>query len=624
MRSFSKHPKNGINAKVKKKMKKNISNKSSSGKAVESRSRVEVKKSGSEVLIDTLVANGVEYCWGYPGGAILPFYDVLYKSKLKHFLVRHEQGAAHAAEGYAKVTGKVGMCIATSGPGATNLVTGITDAKMDSVPILALTGQVATFDIGSDAFQECDIYGITIPITKYNALIRNADEIADITETALRISTSGRPGPVLIDFPKDIQVAQTGRLKPGTLSISPRHLEKHPVVGDVTKLAEAINRSRSPLLYIGGGAIHAEASKTLIQFAEKAQIPVVSTLMGLGAMPGTHELFMGMLGMHGMAYANMAVQECDLIISAGARFDDRVALNVSDFASKAQRAHIDIDAAEINKRVKVDFYISGDLDSALKELMRKVKVIKDSPWVRHCNDLKQKYPLTHNRDGSSIKPQDLIYRLWQKTRGDAIVSTDVGQHQMWAAQYYAFSGPRQWLTSGGLGTMGFGLPAAIGAKIGRPDKDVFLISGDGSFQMNMQELATARMYNIKVKIIVFNNGFLGMVRQWQELFYENRVDSSNMDYNPDFAKLCTAFDIPAKRITHENEIDGALDFLLKTDDICLIEVAIPQAEKVFPMIASGSPYSSMTLFDPSSEKGEPAHIIPNDPGALVQSKGEKK
>ncbi|MBN8223170.1 MAG: biosynthetic-type acetolactate synthase large subunit [Spirochaetes bacterium] len=577
------------------------------------KSKAEAKtteKNGSQVMLDVLAKNNVDMCWGYPGGAILPFYDELYSSKIKHFLMRHEQGAVHAAEGFAKATGKLGMCIATSGPGATNLITGITDAKMDSVPILALTGQVSTAVIGSDAFQECDTYGMSIPITKYNALVRHADDVARVTQEAITVATALRPGPALIDFPKDVQTGLTKVTKP-VMRVPERHYKKPQLKGDFDRLIAAIQKAERPLLYVGGGAVTGNAYKQIRELAEKVDIPVFMTLMGLGAFPAEHKLSLGMVGMHGTAYAAKAVEEADFIFALGARFDDRVALNAQDFARRAVKAMVDIDEAEINKRIAVDIHIVGDLKDVLTELNKRVKKTTRRAWVDRITKLKEENPLRFNTHPGSIKPQETIYELWKKTKGQAVITTDVGQHQMWAAQYYTFNEPRNWITSGGLGTMGFGFPAAIGAKLGRPDKDVFVISGDGSFQMCIQELATIAMYQIPVKILLFNNGFLGMVRQWQELFYQNRFSESTMNYNPDFVKICSGYDIPAKRIDKQSELSAGLDFLVNSKTSALLEVTIPESEKVYPMIASGARYEQLVDFNAKSDKGTEIRVRMN-------------
>ncbi|PKA25618.1 acetolactate synthase, large subunit, biosynthetic type [Leptospira sp. mixed culture ATI2-C-A1] len=551
---------------------------------------------GGRLMVELLEEAGVEIVFGYPGGAILPFYDELYHSKkIKHILVRHEQGAIHMAEGYARSTGKLGVCIATSGPGATNLITGLTDAKLDSIPILAITGQVSTDAIGTDAFQEADIFGITIPITKYNALIKKADDLSRHFEEAIKIAMGGRPGPVLLDFPKDVQLEKTSVRKASALKIAPHHYERPKVKGDPQEFAEALNQAKRPLLYVGGGAINSFASAEIKALAEKANAPVTTTLMGLGAFPGTHPLSVGMLGMHGTAYANKAVLECDYILNLGARFDDRVA-KYQDFAPNAVRAHVDIDAAEFNKRINVDYILHGDLKDAIREILPFVKGGDRTSWIENIQNLKKNHPLDFDNSGDSIKPQDFLQRVYAKTKGEAIVSTDVGQHQMWAAQYYLFDKPNTWLTSGGLGTMGYGLPAAIGAKFGNPDKMVICVTGDGSFQMCIQELATIAQSQLGVKILLFNNNFLGMVRQWQELFYEERFSESQWTYNPNFVKLAEAYGIPAMRIEHKSEIDKGVEFFLKDNGSALIEVMIPAEEKVFPMIPAGKSQQDLIEF----------------------------
>jgi acetolactate synthase-1/2/3 large subunit len=554
-----------------------------------------MKKTGAKLMVDLIQSHGFELAFGYPGGAILPFYDELYHSGFRHILVRHEQGALHMAEGYARASGRPGLCIVTSGPGATNAVTGIADAKMDSIPIMVISGQVPAAAIGSDAFQEADMFGITIPITKYNALVKDVDELADTFEEAFAMLTAGRPGPVLIDFPKDVQTGQTANVR-GTNKLSERFRSSPPVSGDIEGLAAALNNAKRPLLYIGGGAINAKASSEIRTLAEKGMIPATCTLMALGAFPGTHILSLGMPGMHGTATANKAILECDFILSLGARFDDRVAGVPGDFAAGAVKAHIDIDSAEINKRVEVDYYIHGDLKEALQAIIPFVESKDRSEWVNHLEEYKNRYPLEFEDSVEVIKPQRFMKRFYEKSEGKAIVATDVGQHQMWSAQYYLFDQPNRWLTSGGLGTMGYGLPAAIGAKFAKPDDLVVCVTGDGSYQMCIQELATIRQYNLGVKIVLLNNTFLGMVRQWQELFYEERFSESEWQYNPNFVKLAEAYEIPAMSIASPDEIDQGIDFLLADDGPAFLEVVIPSDEKVFPMIPAGKSQRDMIQF----------------------------
>lgn len=557
-----------------------------------------MKKNGAQILLDLLHSKGVDLCFGYPGGAILPFYDRLYHSPIRHILVRHEQGAIHMAEGYARVSGKVGVVVVTSGPGATNIVTGLTDAKMDSIPVMVISGQVPTSAIGTDAFQEADIFGITIPITKYNALIKHPDEVARLFEEAWLMCSTGRPGPVLLDLPKDVQTGESDVLS-GKAELSERFTARHTVRGDLRSFAEALNNAKRPLIMVGGGAVNSGAHEEVRALAEKAMTPVSTTLMALGSFPGTHLLSLGLPGMHGTAYANKAIEECDYFLSLGTRFDDRIAGRPNEFASRAVRAHIDIDPSEFNKRVTVDHIIQGDLKDALKQLLPYVEKKDRSEWVNHLEEYKQSLPLESEFDDSEevIKPQRIVKRLYQMTKGEAIVATDVGQHQMWAAQYYLFDRPNRWLTSGGLGTMGYGLPAAIGAQFAKPKDLVVCVTGDGSYQMCIQELATIRQYNLPIKIFLLNNNFLGMVRQWQELFYEERFAESEWQYNPDFVKLAEAYGIPGMRISKPEEIDGGLEFMLKDrTEPALLEVAIPADEKVFPMIPAGMSQKDMVLW----------------------------
>jgi acetolactate synthase-1/2/3 large subunit len=553
---------------------------------------------GAEALIESLKNEGVEHIFGYPGGAVLPIYDVLYKEKaVKHILTRHEQGAAHAADGYARVTGKVGVCMATSGPGATNLTTGIATAYMDSIPIVAITGQVATALIGRDSFQEADVTGITQPITKHNYLVKNAEDIPRVVKEAFHIAKSGRSGPVVIDIAKDAQTKKFKFKYPDKLDLPGYKptLKGHP--RQIKAAAKMISICQRPVIYAGGGIVSSGATKELKEFAEKMNIPVTTTMMGLGAFPDDHSLALHMLGMHGTAYANYAVQECDLLIAIGARFDDRVTGHLATFAPKAKHIHIDIDPAEIGKNVQVDVPIVGDAKQTLKDLIARVEIErgKHEAWLKQIENWKNKYPLTYKKD-KYLKPQYVVEMIYQVTKGEAIICTEVGQNQMWAAQYYKFNKPRTWISSGGLGTMGYGFPAAIGAQIGRPDAIVFDIAGDGSIQMNIQELATAVNNKLPIKIAVLNNCFLGMVRQWQELLYEKRYSQTNLCNNPDLVKVAEAFGAAAIRITTPGEVKKALEKALKINDRpVLMDFAVNKEENVFPFVPPGQAINEMLI-----------------------------
>lgn len=543
---------------------------------------------GSDMVIEAFKREGVEVIFGYPGGAILPTYDSIYQKGIKHILARHEQGAIHAAEGYARVSGKPGVCVVTSGPGATNIVTGIADAMIDSLPLVVLTGQVATTLIGTDAFQEADMIGITMPITKHNFQVRSIDELPRILKEAFHIATTGRPGPVLIDLPKDVSMA-TGLFDydkdvdlPGYQpTIIPNRLQ-------IRKVIEAIAEAKKPVILAGAGVLHARASQELLAFAEKYQIPVVNTLLGLGGFPGRHELFLGMGGMHGTYTANMALHESDLLISIGARFDDRLTGNLDYFAPEARVVHIDIDPAEIGKTVETEIPVVGDAKEALKMLLAEEGKRGDTAqWLAHLNEMKKTYPLWYKEDGETIKPQKLIEILHDVTKGEAIVTTDVGQHQMWTAQYYAFDKPHRWVTSGGLGTMGFGFPAAIGAQFAEPDLPVIAVTGDAGFQMTMQEMSILQEYNLPVKIVIVNNSSLGMVRQWQELFHGERYSHSIFPIQPDFLKLAEAYDIKAMKVEKASDVRAALEEMLAHRGPVLLDVRIAKEENVYPMIAPG-------------------------------------
>nr|WP_236838837.1 biosynthetic-type acetolactate synthase large subunit [Caldalkalibacillus salinus] len=549
---------------------------------------------GAEMIFESLEREKVEVIFGYPGGAALHIYDALYQTNMKHILARHEQGAIHMAEGYARVTGQPGVVIATSGPGATNLVTGLADAYMDSLPLVVLTGQVASGAIGTDAFQEADVLGITMPITKHNMQVRDLNDLPRMIKEAFYIATNGRKGPVLIDIPKDISGGEASYEYPEKVSLRGFKPTTVPNILQVRRMKEAVAQAKKPLILAGAGVLHAKGHQELVTYAEQAQVPVTHTLLGLGAMPAGHPQFLGMCGMHGTYTANMAIQEADLLISIGARFDDRVTGRLDQFAPHAKVIHIDVDPAEIGKNVPTEIPIVGDAKQTLSMLLEEdVVSAQSSEWMKQLNKWQETYPLWYEDDEATLKPQKVLETFSELTDGEAIVTTDVGQHQMWVAQYYQFKQPNRWVSSGGLGTMGFGFPSAIGAALSQPDHPVYAVVGDGGFQMNIQELATVKDYNIPVKTIVLNNGSLGMVRQWQEVFYEKRYSESMLNQNPDFAKVSESFGVKGLRVTTIKEFEEAITHSLNYDGPMVIDVAITPGENVFPMVSPGTALHEM-------------------------------
>ena len=544
---------------------------------------------GAHALIKALEAHGVDTMFGYPGGAIMPVYDALLDCGIKHYLTRHEQAAAMAAIGYSRVTGKVGVCMATSGPGATNLVTGIADAFLDSIPMVAITGQVPSFLMGTDAFQEVDVFGITMPIVKHSFLIRRACEVTNVVHEAFEIAASGRPGPVLIDLPKDVangacEAWPTGPAQaPGRLAPSP----------DVLRRAnELIASARRPIIYSGGGVINAGAIDAFRAFVEATRIPTVHTLKGIGSLPAGHEMYLGMLGMHGLKGANMAIQECDVLIVVGARFDDRATGKLAAFAPEARVVHMDIDPAEIGKLRASNVSVIGDLRVSLPAIHARPEI---DAWRARCDDLRREHEWDYNAPTQKVYAPRVIRDLSIAAGDNVFISCDVGQHQMWVAQHYRFRDPRHHLTSGGLGSMGFGLPAAIGAQVGRPDATVICISGDGSIMMNIQELATLRRYKLPVKILLFDNQALGMVRQWQELFHAKRYSQVDLSDNPDFVRVAEAFDIPAMRIESPADVPGAIERLLHDSGPLFVHCPIDPAANVWPLVPPASSNSNMLM-----------------------------
>jgi acetolactate synthase-1/2/3 large subunit len=561
-----------------------------------------MKKTGSQIIVECLKKEGVDILFNYPGGAVLPLFDELQNAPFRQVLVRHEQAAVHAADGYARATGKVGVTLVTSGPGATNTVTGIATAYMDSIPIVVLTGQIPTLLIGNDAFQEADIIGITRPCTKHNYLVKDAKDLGRTLKEAFYVARSGRPGPVLVDLPKDIMVNSTEFKYPDKVFVrgyQPTY-EGHP--GQIQRAVKLILKSKKPLLYAGGGIISSNASKELGLLAERLSIPVTMTLMGLGGFPGNHPLSLGMLGMHGTYRANMAVQECDLLLAIGARFDDRVTGMIEAFAPHATIIHIDIDPTSISKNVRVDLPIVGDCKRVLSKILslleeEEIGSLKEGldKWLHQI----EKWKAIHNMEyqqGEKIKPQYVIEKIYELTKGDAIITTEVGQNQMWAAQYYQFIKPRTLLTSGGLGTMGYGFPAAMGAQVAFPNKLVIDIAGDGSFQMNSQELATIVQYQLPVKVAILNNGNLGMVRQWQEFFYGKRYASSSLEgLSPDFVKLAEAYGAIGLRATKPEEVVPTLKKAFSLPKPVVIDFVVDPEENVYPMVPTGEPLNQMRL-----------------------------
>jgi len=567
-----------------------------------------LKKTGAEILIESMRQEGVDTIFGYPGGAVLNIYDTLmkYSEELRHLLARHEQGAVHMADGYARSTGKVGVCLVTSGPGATNTVTGLATACMDSVPLVVFSGQVPTLLIGNDAFQEADTVGITRPCTKHNYLVKDVKDLSSIIKQAFHIARTGRPGPVVVDLPKDVMADSAEFSYPSKIKLRGYNPNYQGHAGQIKRAVKLLTKAHKPLIYAGGGVIISNADKELLALAQKLSIPVTTTLMGLGAFPGNHPLFLGMLGMHGTFKANMAITHCDVLLAVGARFDDRVTGKVESFSPHSQKIHIDIDPTSISKSVPVDIPIVGDVTNVLKEMLKDLEEEPahdwskmHGPWIKQIGEWDQLSPLSYNAVGPCLKPQFVVQKIQQVTdevlNGDVIIATEVGQNQMWTAQFFTFKKPRTLLTSGGLGTMGYGFPAAIGAQVAFPDKAVIDIAGDGSFQMNIQEMATAVQYNLPVKVAILNNQCLGMVRQWQQLFCDRRYSQTIFEAGPDFVKLAEAYGAVGLRATKPDEVEPVIREALSIRKPVIMDFWVDRNECVYPMVPAGAALTEMLL-----------------------------
>ena len=558
---------------------------------------------GSQIIVEALRRHGVDYLFGYPGGACMPIFDALVDApEIKIVLVRHEQGGTHMADGYARATGKPGVVLVTSGPGATNTVTGLLTAQMDSVPMVVLTGQTITPNLGKDAFQEADVFGVTMPVVKHSYLVREVNDLPRVMNEAFHLATSGRPGPVLVDLPKDVVSAECEADFTDEFHLPGYAPPARGLTEDLEKAAELISYSKKPLLYVGAGAVIAQASRQVIGLAEKLQAPVTTTLLGKGAFPETHPLSVGMLGMHGTAYANKTVVDCDLIMAIGARWDDRITGKVSEFCRDATKIHIDVDPAEFGKIIDPDVSIAGDAKLVLEDLIPLVSKLDSQPWLKQIEKWKKKYPLKFPKRGG-LRAQQVLKELDRLTDSKAIISTDVGQHQMWTAQFCKTNEERKWLSSGGAGTMGYGLPSAIGAQLGCPDELVVAVVGDGGFQMTMPELATAAIHKLPIKILIINNRYLGMVRQWQQLFFDNRESGVDMMGNPDFVKIGEAYGIKGFHLRRTGDITKVLQKALDYNEgPCIIEAEVVKSDNVFPMIPAGAAVAEMIIDEPPSDK----------------------